>query len=167
MKALITVLMMAGAAIGASGEDSVAVAAASSLQASGFLAYIAPLLRTRAGLAVEWRVAKDPQVIQLARGCGVDAILVDSPEAEDQLMREGIGAMKFRVMTAGQQEQFSIIALNPGACRAARFDPALRLLRWLTSPDGQGAIGRFSRNGVAPYHPNAGTETCPSCEAQQ
>ena len=103
MKALIAVFVMACAAFSAPAEDRVAVAASSSLQASGFLAYIAPLLKTRAGLSAEWRAAGDAQVIELARGCGVDAIIVDAPEAEDQLMRAGVGAMKFRVMTAGRR----------------------------------------------------------------
>ncbi|MGA2614700.1 MAG: substrate-binding domain-containing protein [Spirochaetia bacterium] len=167
MKALVAGFIVVCAVFSASAQDRIVVAALSSLQESGFLAYVAPLLKMHAGISVEWKPAGNSQVIQLARGCEVDAIVVDSPDAEDQLMRDGVGAIKFRFMTAGPQEQFSIIALNPGACRAARFDPALRLLRWLISPEGQSAIEHFTSNGVAPYQPNAGTETCPECQAQE
>ena len=166
MKALLAGFIVLCAAFSAPAEDRVVAAASSSLQESGFLAYLEPLLTISAGLSVEWKAAENAQVIKLARACGVDAILVDSPEAEDQLMREGVGAMRLRVMTAGPQEQFSVIALNPGACRATRFDPALRLLRWFTSAEGQSAIARFTRGGIAPYQPNAGSETCPTCQAQ-
>jgi len=165
MKALLAGLVILCAAFNAPAEDLVVVGASSSLQASGFLSYVEPLLKTRTGLSVEWKVAGNAQVIQLSRAREVDAIFVDSSEAEN-LVREGVGAMMLRVMAAGPQEQFSIIALNPGAGRMPRFDAALRVLRWLTSTEGQGVIGRFSRGGVVPYQPNAGTETCPACQAQ-
>jgi ABC-type tungstate transport system permease subunit len=166
MKALLAGILALCAAVGAFAGDRVVVAASSSLQESGFLGYLEPLLKTRADLSVEWKAAEDSQVIQLARAYQVDAVLVSSPEAEDQLMREGVGALMLRVMARGPQEQFSILVLNPGAGRSLRFDAAIRLLRWLTSPEGQGAIARFASAGVAPYQPSAGTETCPACQAQ-
>ena len=163
------VFAVAAAAWTAPARDHVSVGVSRALQQSGFLRYLTPIIAARAGLAVDWQPAGDEEVIRLARGCGVDAILVDSPDEEDRLMREGIGGMKFRVMRAetGGQGQFSIIVLNPGACHAIRFDPALRLLRWLTSSEGQKAIAAFAPRGVPLYRPNAGSETCTSCESRQ
>lgn len=162
-------LAVAAAAGAAPARDHVSVAVSRTLQESGFLRYLTPILAERAGLAVDWQPAGDEEVIRLARGCGVDAILVDSPDEEDRLMREGIGGMKFRVMQtkATGQEQFSIIVLNPGACHAVRFDPALRLLRWLTSAEGQKTIAAFAPRGAPLYRPNAGSETCTACESRQ
>lgn len=168
-------LGLTAAAVGADADptlDKISVGASSSLRDSGFLAYVTPLARSGAAVAVEWKAAVPSDVIRMARGCGVDAIIVDSPDEEDQLMREGVGAMKFRVMMSavaergGAQDQYSVIVLNPGACHTVRFDPALRLLKWLTSKEGQEAVARFSPRGVALYKPNAGSETCTACEAR-
>ncbi len=151
--------------VGAAAQEQVTVAAAQSLEASGFLGYIG-LLAHAAGLDIQWMPAENDQVIQLGRECGADALLVSDPAGEEKLVRDGIGALRLRVMTAGLQEQFDAIALNPAACPAARLDPALKFLRWITSEQAQKAIADFSARG-ARYQPNAGSETCPTCESRQ
>jgi len=168
MKALLVGLLLACAVLSAGAQDRIIVGASRSLESSGFLAYIAPLAVTGAGIQIDWTTDEDAQVIELARECGVDAILVSSPSKEEKLLRDGVGALRLRVMTAGSQDQFDAIAINPGACAVTRLNAALRFLRWITSGEGQKLIAEFSpRGGAAAYRPNAGTETCPACEAQQ
>lgn len=161
-------LLLACAVFSAGAQDRITVGASRSLESSGFLAYITPLAVTEAGIEIDWKTAEDAQVIELARECGVDAILVSAPSEEEQLVREGVGALRLRVMTAGSQIQFDAIAINPGACPPTRIDAALRFLRWITSEQGQKAIADFSPQGkMHPYHLNAGTETCQACQVQQ
>ncbi len=169
MKRAVLACVLAVCAVFAAGaQERITVAASSSLESSGFLGYIEPLAQAQAGLSIRWITAEDAQVIEHARECGVDAILVSAPEAEDQLVRDGVGALRLRVMTAGAQKQFDAIAINPSACRSTRLDAALKFLRWITSKEGQGAIADFvPRPGAVSYQPDAGTETCPACEAQQ
>jgi ABC-type tungstate transport system permease subunit len=167
-RAVLAGLLAACAVLAAGAQERITVAASSSLESSGFLGYIEPLAQKQAGLAIRWITAEDAQVIELARECGADAILVSAPEAEDRLVRDGVGALRLRVMTAGAQKQFDAIAINPSACRSTRLDAALKFLRWITSKDGQSAVAEFfPRHGTVSYLPNAGTETCPACEAQQ
>jgi ABC-type tungstate transport system permease subunit len=155
------------AAAAADAQARLRVAADRSLEASGFLAWIGPLAAKAVALQIEWMPAESAQVIRLARQCGVDAILVAEPREEDRLMTEGVGALRFRVMKAGAQ-QFDVIAINPGACSASRIDAALTFLQWLTSKPVQSQIAEFSPRGpTGAFQPNAGTETCPTCEAQQ
>ncbi len=168
MKKILAGILVAFACASAGAQEQIIVAATQSLSTSGFLSYIGALAQAGSGVTVRWEPAENGQVIQLSRECGVDAILVSAPAEEEQLVRDGVGALRLRVMTGGSGEQFDVIAVNPGACPTTRLDAALKFARWITSEKGQAVIAAFSqRGGAVAYHPNAGTETCPACEAQQ
>ncbi len=61
-------------------------------------------------------------------------------------------------------DQFSLIAVNPDACAKASLQEAVRFLQWAVSPRVQDLIGRFEWRGYSLYFPDAGTETCPTCQ---
>ncbi len=152
----VTLLLAAFAVFAAAAQDRITVAAARFLESSGFLSFISARAGTDAGLDIQWMPADDEQVAQLARECGVDAILVSDPEAEEALVRDSIGALRLRVMAAGPGRQVDAVALNPAACPGARLNPALKFLRWITSEPTQKAIADFSPQGAPAYRPDAG-----------
>ena len=169
MKGVLVGLLAVGLLVGAPrlpAEGSITVAADISLQRSGFLAYLTSFAEAGSGISITWKALDDEQVIRLAREGRVEAIIVSSPQAEDQLMRDGAGALRLRVMIQGK-DQYDAIALNPGRW-SNKLATALEFLRWISSTKGQKTIAGFSPpEGVAPYNPNAGTETCTECEARQ
>jgi tungstate transport system substrate-binding protein len=79
------------------------------------------------------------------------------PEAKHSLsvMVEGDGDLR---------DQFSLIAVNPDACGKARLQEAVKFLQWAVSPRVQDLIGRFKWRGYSLYFPDAGTETCSTCQ---
>ena len=106
-------ILVAFACASAGAQAQITVAATQSLSTSGFLSYIGALAQAGSGVTVRWEPAENGQVIQLARECGVDAILASAPAEEEQLVRDGVGALRLRVMTGGSGEQFDVIAGQP------------------------------------------------------
>ena len=50
---------------------------------------------------------------------------------------------------------YSVIAVNPALHGHVSYESAVRLIAWLTSPNGQELIGSFSRYGEALFYPDA------------
>jgi len=57
--------------------------------------------------------------------------------------------------SADLRNPYSIIAVNPARHPGARYAEAMALIAWLTSPEGQRAIGEFAIGGERFFHPLA------------
>lgn len=53
--------------------------------------------------------------------------------------------------------RYSITAVNPARHPDVRHADAMRLIEWLTSPDGQERIGAYRKDGLVLFHPSAGS----------
>jgi tungstate transport system substrate-binding protein len=51
--------------------------------------------------------------------------------------------------------RYDVIQLNPERYGKERLDEARRLAEWLTSPEGQSAIGSYEIHGEQLFHPSA------------
>ncbi len=51
--------------------------------------------------------------------------------------------------------QYSVILVNPGKHKHVKQKAAKSFMDWMTSPEGQQAIGAFSLEGQVLFHPNA------------
>jgi tungstate transport system substrate-binding protein len=51
--------------------------------------------------------------------------------------------------------QYSVILVNPARHKHVKQAEAVAFMDWLTSPEGQAAIGNFTSEGQALFHPNA------------
>jgi len=53
------------------------------------------------------------------------------------------------------ENPYSIIVVNPARHDHVKFLEAMRLLAWMTSPEGQALIGTFKKDGEVLFHPTA------------
>ncbi len=59
----------------------------------------------------------------------------------------------------GLENPYSIIAVNPARHGHVKYFEAMRLLAWITSPEGQDLIGAFRMAGEVLFHPTAAPAT--------
>ena len=57
--------------------------------------------------------------------------------------------------TGGNLQPYSIIAVNPDRHGHVEYIEAMRLIAWITSPEGQAMIGAFRKEGEILFHPTA------------
>jgi ABC-type tungstate transport system permease subunit len=175
------------AAVSAAAQEQVLrVAVSRGLTGTGLLEAIASDAKAEAGITVDWEAAGPEGAVSLAETCGADALLINDPEVAKLFMEQGKGAIRLRVMfsdyvllgpagdpagasgkidaDAGVRDQYDAIAVNPDLCPRGRFDLTVRFLQWIVSPAEQRRIGRFTYRGFPLFFPNAGTETCPTCQ---
>ena len=53
------------------------------------------------------------------------------------------------------ENPYSVIAVNPAVHKHAKYMDAMTFIAWLTSPQGQAAIGSFEKEGQILFHPTA------------
>ena len=61
-------------------------------------------------------------------------------------------------MAEGDKDLFNpygIIAVNPYRHKHAKYELAMALVAWMTSPECQAMIGAYKKMGQQLYHPNA------------
>ncbi|MFW6235482.1 MAG: substrate-binding domain-containing protein [Desulfovibrionales bacterium] len=71
---------------------------------------------------------------------------------------EGGNADRLSILLEGSEllrNQYGIIALNPEKCAHANHDLAREFIDWITSEEGQSAIGNFRLQGHQLFSPNA------------
>lgn len=70
---------------------------------------------------------------------------------------KGITGLKPVFENAPELENiYSVIAVNPFKVPTAKYQAAMQLIAWLTSPRGQKVIGDFAKNGKPLFEPMAG-----------
>jgi len=68
------------------------------------------------------------------------------------------GAPALVVLVEGDKpllNQYSVISVNPGKCKAARFEASESFRKWLASAKGQKVVGDFTVKGKKLFTPNA------------
>lgn len=50
---------------------------------------------------------------------------------------------------------YSVIAVNPAVHRHVKYESAMRLIAWMTSPEGQEIIGSYTMQGEVLFYPDA------------
>jgi len=66
--------------------------------------------------------------------------------------------VRLRKMVEGDPDLFNpygVIAVSPYKYPHVKYEPAMALIGWLTSPECQAMIGAYKRHGEQLYHPNA------------
>jgi tungstate transport system substrate-binding protein len=66
--------------------------------------------------------------------------------------------LRIKLMVEGDKDLFNpygIIAVNPYKHEHAKYEPAMALVAWMTSPECQKMVAEYKKMGEQLYHPNA------------
>jgi len=97
-------------------------------------------------------------------GQGMGAVLTLANEKEGYSLTDRGTYLAFReklglvVLVEGDPRLFNpygVIEVNPAHHSHVRHEEAVQFIEWLTSPEAQGIIGQFRRNGEPLFHPDA------------
>jgi tungstate transport system substrate-binding protein len=95
--ALTLVAIIATSVPGLGADQTIVLASTTSVESSGLLANIVPLFTAKAGIAVNVVAQGTGKALDTARRGDADILLVHDPEAEQQFMDEGHGAMRRQI----------------------------------------------------------------------
>jgi len=100
----------------------------------------------------------------LSAGRGMGAVLIMADEKGAYTLTDRgtylafADKLELTVLVEGDRRlhnPYGVIAVDPARHPHVRYVEAMALVGWLTSPEGQGIIGRFRRGGEILFHPDA------------
>ena len=162
MRTLRCLLLMALMALPAAAmaADTLMMAASASVQDSGLLEYLKPLLRRETGIELTWVSTSSGKALEHGKHCKVDVLFMGDPDFELKMIEEGIVVDRREIMQhiegdPGLLIQYSVMTVNPARCPKTRAELAKRFTEWWACPSARNHIAAFRPGDRQLFYPNA------------